>query len=99
MMRDYGCEFHRKNTHEDKNTEVSLEFFFFFTYVRKASSRKTSFLPVVRGPKELQPAVKIPHTRAIYLISCLCLDIMVLSSHHFTSSIYLLSPSLSVRSG
>lgn len=26
---------------EDKNTEVSLEFF--FTYVRKASSRKTSF--------------------------------------------------------
>lgn len=82
---------------EDKNTEVSLEFF--FTYVRKASSRKTSFPPVVRGPKELQPAVKIPHTRAIYLISRLCLDIMVLSSHHFTSSIYLLSPSLSVRSG
>lgn len=81
---------------EDKNTEVSLEF---FTYVRKASSRKTSFPPVVRGPKELQLAVKIPHTRAIYLISCLCLDIMVLSSHHFTSSIYLLSPSLSVRSG
>lgn len=81
---------------EDKNTAVALEF---FTYVRKASSHQTSFPPVVRGPKELQPAVKIPHTRAVYLISRLCLDIMVLSSHHFTSSIYLLSPSLSVRSG